>query len=106
MAARLYTSTLVVTDAAEVDVIAGTQCSDIYVLEQNTASGWPRTYLVRGSANSLLTGTLVSSSQNPVTPGTLFRFTGTFFPGDKAGTVQLAAAGGDSTTFNKQESTS
>lgn len=90
-----YTSTLTVTDAAEVQVIAQTYCAQIVIAESSTATGWPRTYLIRGP--------MPGSTQIAQTQGVAWRFPGPFQPGDVAGTVELAPAGGASTTFNVAE---
>lgn len=86
---------LAVTDGAEVTVVAVTYCAAIYANEQATATGWPRGWLFRGTSPG--------SAQHPVAPGTQYRIPGPFAPGDIAGTVELASAGGDSSTFNVAE---
>lgn len=86
---------LAVTDGAEVEIVAQTYCKTIYVSEQPTAAGWPRGYLYRG--------TVAGSAQHPVAAGERYRIPGPFRPGDVAGTLELASAGGDSSTFNVAE---
>lgn len=103
MAAKTFTTSLVVTDAAEVPVVAHTQCSAIYLQEQCTAAGYPRTFLVRGIANSISNGSITDSIQNPEPPCTVYKFSGIFNNGDKVGTIELLFRSGDSTTFNQQE---
>lgn len=96
MAKQNYTeAALAVTDGAEVSVIAVTYCKAIYASEQPTASGWPRGFLFRG--------TVPGSSQHPAAPGTQYRIPGPFAPGDVAGTLELKANSGDSSTFNVAE---
>ncbi len=86
---------LAVTDGAETQVIAVTYCAAMYASEQPTAAGWPRGFLFRG--------TVPLSAQHPVAPGTQYRIPGPFAPGDVAGTLELKANSGDSSTFNIAE---
>ena len=88
-------SALAVTDGAETQVVAQTYCAALYVSERPTASGWPRGYLYRG--------TVPGSAQQPVAPGTQYRIPGPFSPGEAGGTLELAFASGDSSTFNVAE---
>lgn len=89
---------LAVTDGAETTITVQTFCAAVYVSEQPAAAGWPRGFLYRGSATG--------SAQQPVAPGTNYRIPGPFQPGDVAGKIELAANGGDSSTFNVAELTS
>jgi hypothetical protein len=90
-----YTTALALTDAAQTNVVVQTYCAAVYVAEQSTAAGWPRTFLVKGP--------MAGSAQLPQTPGAAFRFPGPYAPGDIAGTLELASAGGDSSVFNVLE---
>lgn len=90
-----YTAAITVTDAAEVNVVAHSYCAAIYVSEQPSAVGWPRAFLIKGP--------MPGSVQNPQSIGGSYRFPGPFAPGDVAGTVELASAGGDTSTFNQAE---
>jgi hypothetical protein len=89
---------LAVTDGAEVTITATTYCGAVYLAESSAASGWPRSFLVRLTVNG--------SAQHSVSPGTNYRVPGPYQPGDTVATVELAANGGDSSTFNIAELTS
>jgi hypothetical protein len=86
---------LAVTDGAESTITVRTFCQAVYVFEQSTQAGWPRVFLYRG--------TVAGSSQQPIAAGSQLRIPGPFYPGDVAGTVELASNGGDSSVFNVQE---
>jgi hypothetical protein len=86
---------LAVTDAAETPITVVTYCAAIYVTETPTAAGWPRSWLFRG--------TVAGSAQHPLAPASQYRIPGPFQPGDVAGKIELASAGGDSSTFNVAE---
>lgn len=92
---NLTKSGLAVTDGAETTITAVTFCQAIYVFEQPTASGWPRSWLFRG--------TTPGSAQQPLVAGSSMRIPGPFYPNDIAGYIELASNGGDSSTFNVQE---
>ena len=90
-----YSSTLAVSDAAEVTVIAQTFCACIVVRESPVVSGWPRNFLVRLSIGG--------SSQIPISKGSSYQFVGPYAPGDVAGKIELVSNGGDSSTFTVEE---
>lgn len=90
-----YTTTLPVTDAAEVNITVRTYCQKVIAWEQNTQAGWPRNYYFRGP--------VPGSLQNPQGIGSIMTIPGPFMPGDVIGQLELVSAGGDSTVFNLSE---
>ena len=93
---NLTRSAVTVTDGAEVTItVLSPYCAKIQVYEDPSATGWPRQYLVRGSAPTAV--------QNRVTAGWSYIFPGPFTAGDIAGKLELVSAGGDTSSFYIQE---
>lgn len=96
MNANVLTQPLIpVTDGAESTITVRTYCGQITIKEDPSSAGWPRSYYIRGATQG--------SVQHYQSQGTQCNISGPFIPGYVVGTVELTAAGGDSSLFQIME---